>query len=201
MTPPLEGQLTALAAELPEIQVNLSAEIDHILSHVKIDEPSGTWKGGACARHGRPLGSDVDLADLGDLSRAGTGLTDVTWYAPDILAEVYRMTVRVLADGTAASPDWWEHRRRVVWSYAWNACYTFLAEVVEEPARRRGSDGLLIASFEHNSSGHGLARPHVHNLVGRRADGPGEAERALAPPYGRYADQLAEIEALRGGCR
>ena len=58
----------------------VSADVDHILAHTTVDEPSGTWTGGACARLGRPLGSDVDLADLGVMSRTGAGLTEVCWY-------------------------------------------------------------------------------------------------------------------------
>ena len=34
-----------------EIQMNMTADIGHILHHTGIDEPSGTWTGGACARH------------------------------------------------------------------------------------------------------------------------------------------------------
>ena len=29
----------------------------------------------------------------------------------------------------------------------------------------RGGEGWVIASFEHNSSEHAIARPHVHNLI------------------------------------
>jgi hypothetical protein len=194
MTASLEDQLQALAAEPPDVRVILAADVDHILEHAGVDEPSGTWTGGACARHGRPLGSDVDLADLGVMSRTGAGLTDVRWYVPESLANVYRMTFDgMMADAARQNhehpPDWWQHRIDVAWSYAWNANYTFLAEVVEAPARGRGGDGLLIASFEHNSSEHGAARPHVHNLMVRRAEKPGSAA-ALAEIDAAHARRL-----------
>lgn len=73
MTASLEDQLEELAAEPPEIQMILTADVAHILEHAGIDEPSGTWTGGACPRHGVPLGSDVDLANLGVMSRSCEG--------------------------------------------------------------------------------------------------------------------------------
>jgi hypothetical protein len=203
MTASLEDQLEALAAEPPEIDMILKADVGHILAHTAIDEPSGTWTGSACPRHQRPLGSDVDLADLGVMSRTADGLADACWYAPPTLAEVYRMTVNgMMADGEPSARkhtlDWWQHRVNVAWSYAWKANYTFLTEVVEAPARASGGDGLLIASFEHNSSEHGLARPHVHNLMVRRRE-PGPAEQALAESYRKHADELDAMEKLRRG--
>lgn len=113
------------------------------------------------------------LADLDVMCRSGAGLMDVCWYVPEVLAAVYRMLVDAcIADGRRDVHEhdlgWWQHRISVAWSYAWNANCTFLAEVVQAEAFSRGSDGLLIASYEHNSSEHGRARPHVHNLMVRR---------------------------------
>ena len=117
---------------------------------------------------------------------------------------------RMMADGGQRvhehSLEWWQHRIDVAWSYAWNANCTFLTEVVEAPARGRGGDGFLIASFEHNSSEHGLARPHVHNLMVRRAeahgeDAPSDAERALAASYERFGGQPGRVRCDPGGRR
>jgi len=55
---------------------------------------------------------------------------------------------------------WWQKRIDACWSRAWQANYTFLTGYVQA-----GGQQFVIASFEHNSSEHGLERPHVHNLV------------------------------------
>lgn len=160
-----------------EIQVNARADVSHILHHTGIDEPSGTWTGGACARHGRPVGSDVALADLGEMHRESGGLTDLTWYPEPVASDVYLRLLREWQeDGARQSHrhpfDWWAERAAAMWSYIWAANCRAVAEIIEQPTRSRGGEGLLVASFEHNSSAHGLERPHVHNLMPtKRASG------------------------------
>lgn len=168
-----ERELTTLAAAPPEVVLNNAADVGHIMAHAGVDEATGTWTGGACPRLGRPLGSEVHPADLDVMHHSGAGLTDVCWYAPEGLAGVYRVLLDACeADAVRAVHEQdlgrWQDRISAVWSYAWSANCTFLAEVVQATAFSRGSDGLLIASYEHNSSEHGRVRPHVHNLIVRR---------------------------------
>jgi hypothetical protein len=153
-----------------EIQLNKRADVSHILHHAGADEPSGTWTGGACARHGRPPGSDVALADLGEMHRQSDGLADMTWYPEPVASEVYLRLLREWREDGERQPhrhpfDWWAERAAAVWSYMWAANCRCVTEIIEKPVRDRGGAGLLIASFEHNSSAHGLERPHVHNLM------------------------------------
>ena len=57
-----------------------------------------------------------------------------------------------------------------MWSYIWDANYRAVTDIIEEPSRSKGGEGYLVASFEHNSSPHGLERPHVHNLMPLRRE-------------------------------
>ena len=170
MTPELSPEDLAACAWPGTIQVNAPADISHILQHASIDEPSGTWTGSACPQHGRPLGTDVDLADLGAMHRQSAGLADMTWYPEPAAADTYLRLLRDWAADGARQPhlhpfDWWVGRVDVMWSYIWAANYRFITEIIEQPSESRGGAGLLIASFEHNSSAHGRERPHIHNLV------------------------------------
>jgi hypothetical protein len=126
-----------------EIHVNTAADISHILEHTDVDEPSGTWTGGACARHGRPPGSDVTLADLGEMHRQSSGLTDMTWYPEPAAADVYLRLLREWREDGTRRPhqhpfDWWSERVSAMWSYIWAANCRFVTEIIEQPARNRG---------------------------------------------------------------
>jgi hypothetical protein len=113
----------------------------------------------------------VDLTDLGEMHRQSAGLADFTWYPEAAAAGVYKLLLREWGEDGARLPDnehrfeWWEERVAVMWSYIWAANCRYISEVLEAPVRSRNGDGLLVASFEHNSSEHGRERPHVHNLV------------------------------------
>ena len=170
MTPDLSPEDLAACAWPGAIQMNEHADISHITAHTSIDEPSGTWTGGACPRHGRPLGTDVNLADVGEMYRQTAGLTDMTWYPEPAAAEAYQMLLRQWHEDGARQPrqhpfDWWAGRVTAMWSYIWAANCRFVTEIIEQPSRSRGGAGLLVASFEHNSSAHGLEHPHIHNLM------------------------------------
>ena len=183
MTPDLSPEDLAACAWPGAIQMNTHADISHITAHTSIDEPSGTWTGGACPRHRRPLGSDVALADLGEMHRQSAGLTDMTWYPEPAAAEAYQMLLRQWREDGAREPhqhpfDWWANRVTVMWSYIWAANCRFVAEIMEQPTRSKGGAGLLVASFEHNSSAHGLERPHIHNLMPLKRDPAGPVTRA-----------------------
>lgn len=155
------------------MEFHTRADVSHILEHTGIDEPAGTWTGSACPLHGRPLGSGVALADLGEMHRQSAGLADATWYPEPAAAEAYRMLLREWEADGAREPhhhpfEWWAERTRVMWSYIWDANYRYITGIIEQPAKSRGGAGLLVASFEHNSSAHGRERPHVHNLIATR---------------------------------
>jgi hypothetical protein len=175
MTPeqvPTPEEIVAMAWP-GEAQLNKRADVGHILQHTGVDEPSGTWTGGAGSRRGRTLGSDVDLADLGAMQRQGAGLVDFTWEPEPVAADVYLQLLREWGeDGGRQAPqhpfEWWANRVSVMWSYIWAANCRYVTEILEGPSRERGGNGLLVASFEHNSSEHGRERPHVHNLVAMR---------------------------------
>lgn len=160
-----------------ETSVNMAADIAHILRHTGVDEPSGTWTGGAGPRLGRPLGSDVDLTDLGEMHRQSGGLADLTWHPEPVASDVYLQLLREWGEDRDRQPrqhpsGWWAERVATMWSYIWAANFRIVTEVIEGLARSRGGEGLLVASFEHNSSAHGLERPHVHNLMPtKRASG------------------------------
>jgi hypothetical protein len=170
------GELAYLAAQPPEIRVAQTADLEHIGRHAGTDEPLGTWTGGDCPRYGLAIGSDVSAADLLRLrDRAGHLLrwADFEWHPPEGLAAVYQLYVQgAVDDARREVPQWelgdWQHQIAASWSYAWSANCKLVAEVIEEPARSRGGAGLIVASFEHNSGEHGLAAPHVHNLVPMR---------------------------------
>lgn len=170
MTPELSSSDLATCGWPGAIQVNTRADVRHILQHVGVDEPSGTWTGGGCPQHGRSLGTDVDLADLGEMHRQSAGLSDMTWLPESAAADTYLRLIREWHADGANQPhhhsfDWWAERVKTMWSYIWSANCRFITEIIEQPARSRGSAGLLIASFEHNSSTHGLEQPHIHNLM------------------------------------
>jgi hypothetical protein len=175
MTADLSPSDLAAACWPGTLQINTRADIRHILQHASVDEPSGTWTGGACQQHGRALGADVDLADLGEMHRQSAGLIDVTWSPEPAAADTYLRLIREWhADGDRQPHqhpfDWWAGRVETMWSYIWSANYRSITEIIERPARSRGAAGFLIASFEHNSSAHGLEQPHIHNLMPQRRE-------------------------------
>jgi hypothetical protein len=171
---------SATAADLAElawpgeIHAATAADISHILKHAGIDEPTGTWTGGACPRLGRPPGTDVNLADLGEMHRQSGGLSDFTWQPEPAAADIWLRLIRDWQEDGTRDPhdhpyDWWAERVKAAWSRIWVANCRFVTEILEGPSRESGGDGLAVASFEHNSSPHGLQRPHVHNLFPMRA--------------------------------
>lgn len=166
-------ELAYLAAQEATIELAHAADMAHIAAHAGVDEPDGTWTGGACPRNGLAIGSDATVAQVTGMRGPGgreIGFADWAWYVPEALALTYRAYVEgMLEDARRQVPrfplDDWQHQVRAAWSYAWAANCKFVAEVIEAKARERGGSGLVVVSFEHNSSEHGLARPHVHNLM------------------------------------
>lgn len=140
-----------------EIQAHMTGDVRHVLEHVGVYEPTGTWTGGACPRHGHPIGSDVALADLSAVYQEAGNLVDFTWYPCEEIAQLWAMILESRGDDLELVAS--------VWSHIWAANCEAVTLGVEAGARKRGTDGLLVMSFEHNRSRHAIKRPHVHNLV------------------------------------
>ena len=175
MTPELSRAELDIIAWPGELQINVRADVPHILHHTGIDEPTGTWTGGGCPQHGRDVGTDASLYDLGEMHRQSAGLCDMTWFPEPAAAIAYQWLIRDWHADGGRQPhqhpfEWWQERVKVAWSYIWAANYRYITEIIEQPARSKGGTGLLIASFEHNSSDHGLEQPHIHNLMPMRRE-------------------------------
>jgi len=143
----------------------------HVLDHSLTDETSGTWTGLACPGHGLALGTDVDNATLQRLA-AGSEIADLIWEAPDeVTAEhgqMFQAAIRAHhADDSERADELWE-KVRAIWSQAWSANYAVL-EFMQGTGITRFSpvkpQHWVVASFEHHTSPHGRARPHIHNAV------------------------------------
>jgi hypothetical protein len=143
----------------------------HVLDHSTTDETTGTWTGLACPDHGLPIGSDVDNTTLLRLSGQGE-LADLIWEAPeDFTAEHSRLLTAAIhahQSGNAThGEDLWQ-QLVAHWSQAWSASQQAL-QLMQDAGLTRFSAAKpqrwVIASFEHHTSPHGLAHPHIHNIV------------------------------------
>jgi hypothetical protein len=146
-------------------------ELAHVLDHSRSDETSGTWTGLACPGHGLALGGDVDDAALRHLA-AGSEIADLTWEAPSELAaehaQVFQDAMRAHHAGESEHAGRLWEELQAIWSrglvgelrgtrvYAGHG---------PEPVRAGQAPALVVASFEHHTSPHGLPRPHVHNIA------------------------------------
>jgi hypothetical protein len=110
----------------------------HVLDHSHTDETPGTWTGVACSAHGLALGADVDIATLGHLAAAS-----------EIAGQL-------------------GENLRAIWSQGWSANYAAL-EFMQGTGLTRFApvkpQQWVVASFEHQTSPHGLPRPHMHNVI------------------------------------
>lgn len=144
--------------------------LQHVLEHSQSDEPPGTWTGLACPDHGLEIGTDVDSAALQHLAQGEAA--DFTWEAPaDLTAEHARLSlaaIRAHQDGNPETGEQlWQHAQ-TLWSHAWSANHQALALLQATGLTRFSPDKpqhWVIASFEHHNSPHGVARPHIHNIV------------------------------------
>lgn len=143
----------------------------HVLGHADIDEPSGTWTGLACGDHGLDMGTDVDTVTL--LAMCGDGkLADLIWDAPDELAAVHRSAFDATmpaynAGNTQLADQRWKNLQEI-WSQAWAAKYAALEVLQQAGIAKFGKarpQRWVVASFEHHCGPHGIAKPHVHNVV------------------------------------
>ena len=142
----------------------------HVLEHSQFDEPSGTWTGLACPDHGLEIGADVDNSTL--LQLAHGDLADFIWEAPaDFTAEHGRVTlaaIRAHQDGELETGQQLWHQAEALWSRAWSANAQALSLLQAAGLTRFSPDKpqrWVIASFEHHCSPHGVAHPHIHNIV------------------------------------
>ena len=146
-------------------------DLAHVLEHADVDEPSGTWTGLACRDHDLPLGGDVDHVTLRRLAADGK-IADLVWEAPEDTAtahgQAFHAAMRTYQAGNAQLAEQQWQQVQAIWSRAWAANYTAL-ELLQSAGITTFSpvkpQRWVVASFEHHCSPHGLARPHVHNVV------------------------------------
>lgn len=146
-------------------------ELAHVLEHSETDEPSGTWTGLACPDHELVLGSDIDDITLRRLA-VGDKIADLVWEAPEDLAaehgQAFEAAMQAYHAGDSGPAEQHWHEFQAIWSRAWAANYAALDLLQNAgittfaPAKPQR---WVIASFEHHCSPHGLAYPHVHNIV------------------------------------
>jgi len=149
----------------------VSDDLAHVIEHAGTDEPTGTWTGLACSRHGLPIGSNVDISALKQLSARGE-IADLIWEAPeDIVREHNRrhqaaMQAYQAGDIVLAEQEW--SKVRDVWSRAWAANCAAL-DLIQAAGISRFSPAKpqrwVAASFEHHCGPHGIQNPHVHSIV------------------------------------
>lgn len=144
--------------------------LEHVLHHSQADEPTGTWTGLACPSHGLEIGTDVDNATLKCLAHGE--IADITWEAPMNFTTEYRQLSRAAiqafkAGNPEAGEELWQ-QTQTLWSRAWSASHQALTLMQNaglacfspwKPQR------WVIASFEHHCGPHGVAHPHIHNIV------------------------------------
>ena len=142
----------------------------HVLEHSQSDEPSGTWTGLACPDHGLETGSDVDNSML--LHLAHGDLADFIWEAPaDFTAEHGQLSLAAIRahhkDELETGERFWL-QAQALWSRAWSANIQALGLLQAAGLTRFSShkpQRWVIASFEHHCGPHGVAHPHIHNVV------------------------------------
>jgi len=142
----------------------------HVLEHSQSDEPSGTWTGLACPDHGLNIGADVDNSTL--LHLAQGDLADFIWEAPaDFTAEHGQLSlaaIRAHQDGEPETGQRFWQQAQALWSRAWSANIQALG-LLQAAGLTRFSphkpQRWVIASFEHHCGPHGVAHPHIHNVV------------------------------------
>ena len=149
----------------------MSDQLAHVLEHSQADEPSGTWTGLACPDHGFALGADVDNATLQRLSAHGE-VADLIWEASAALtAEHGQFSLAAIQAHQAGNYETGERlwqQAHGVWSRAWSANYEALRLFQAAGLTRFAAvkpQRWVIASFEHHCGPHGIAHPHVHNIV------------------------------------
>jgi hypothetical protein len=146
-------------------------DLAHVLEHADVDEPSGTWTGLACRDHELALGGDVDNVTLRHLAADGK-IADLVWEASEELAaehlQAFQAAMQAYHAGDFESAEQHWQELRAIWSRAWAASYAAL-ELLQNAGITTFSpvkpQRWVIASFEHHCGPHGLAHPHVHNIV------------------------------------
>jgi hypothetical protein len=143
----------------------------HVLEHSQTDEPTGTWTGLAGPDHGLALGADVDNPTLQRLTAHGD-IADLVWEAPaDLTAEHGQLLMTAIQAYQAGQHETgqrlWQ-QAQALWSQAWSANYEALKLMQTAGLTRFAQvkpQRWVIASFEHHCGPHGIAHPHVHNIV------------------------------------
>jgi hypothetical protein len=149
----------------------MSDQLAHVLEHSQTDEPTGTWTGLAGPDHGLALGADVDNATLQRLTAHGE-VADLIWEAPASLTaehgQLCLAAIQAYQGGNHESGERLWQQASTVWSRAWSANYETLKLFQAAGLTRFAAvkpQHWVIASFEHHCGPHGIAHPHVHNIV------------------------------------
>ena len=145
-------------------------QLEHVLQHSHADEPAGTWTSLACPDQGLTTGADVDNAALQRLAQGE--IADLVWEAPpEFTAEhgqVSRAAILAHQAGDLGGGEELWQRVQALWTRAWSANYQALVLMQHAGLTRFSAhkpQRWVIASFEHHCGPHGLAHPHIHNIV------------------------------------
>jgi hypothetical protein len=145
-------------------------DLAHVLEHSRSDEPAGTWSGLACPDYGLSIGSEAEDATFRNLARGQ--LADLIWEAPaDFTRQHSELCLAAIQHHQAGhleqGKQLWEDAQNL-WSDAWSASSQAL-ELIQQAGLTSFSPAKpqrwVIASFPHHSGPHGVAQPHVHNIV------------------------------------
>jgi hypothetical protein len=148
----------------------VTGHLEHVIQHSQTDESSGTWTGLACPDQGLPVGADVDNTALRHLGQAD--IADLIWEAPEEFSarhnELCRAAVHAYQSGEHESGEQLWQQAQGLWTRAWSANRQAIA-LMQQAGITRFSPSKpqrwVTASFEHHCGPHGLARPHIHNIV------------------------------------
>jgi len=162
-------------AEAPELggvlRITWAADgLAHVLEHCQTDEPTGTWTGLACPGHGLDIGADVDNEELRRLAHGE--IADLIWEAPpEFTTEHGHLCLAAIQAYQAGDHETGERlwgQVQTLWSQAWSANHYALSLMQRSGLTRflpEKPQRWVIASFEHHCGPHGVAHPHVHNIV------------------------------------
>jgi hypothetical protein len=145
-------------------------QLAHVLDHMQLGEPSGTWTGLACPDHGLEPGTDVDDTVLQHLAQGD--LADLIWEAPDDFTAEHASAglAAIQADQAGRLEEGerlWKHSQ-ALWSTAWSANYRAIGLLQASGLTRFSRvkpQRWVVASFEHHCGPHGLLHPHIHNIA------------------------------------
>ena len=144
--------------------------LEHVIKHSQSVEPAGIWTGLACPAHRLPIGADVDTATLQHLAQGE--VADLVWEAPADFTEEHgrllRAAVHAYQNGDHQTGEHLWQQAQALWASARAASAEALT-LMQHAGLTRFSphkpQRWVIASYDHHCGPHGVAHPHVHNIV------------------------------------